>query len=377
MEIKKFKEYICEICNKNFGNKKDHFEAHKNKKKPCVKKSNDVIQIALNSSQIPPKFLQTPHLNQEPKKNNNNVIDELCTEQFSVEIKFFNNKFDEFDKLDNLQYKCEYCKKIFAKKYNMLRHQNSSCKQKQLVENKSNENQTNIINQIKEQLNILIKQNEKLNRDYKKIKKELKFKKNKTDISIVNNNNINNNVINQNILVNFNDLNYEDMDKKLFTTPLLNSRLQGKFIILQMIENVYINASYPEYHNLIITDKNRGYVKIYNNGRWKTDNINTINKIIDEIISHSKNIIVELKQHYINNTIANNRLNTSEKYVNLCDREFLADLEDEHANGDVNNTNQIQRCKDFREMIYKDTINLFHDNKDLLFKQKNNKIVEI
>jgi len=39
-----------------------------------------------------------------------------------------------------------------------------------------------------------------------------------------------------------------------------------------------------------------GYVKIYNNGKWKTDNIETKNMIIDGILSHSKNILIKLKE---------------------------------------------------------------------------------
>ena len=45
----------------------------------------------------------------------------------------------------------------------------------------------------------------------------------------------------------------------------------------------------------------------------------------------------------------------------------------------TNNTAIITRCKEFREMVYKDTINLFHDNKDLLLKYKNktDKIIKL
>jgi hypothetical protein len=57
-----------------------------------------------------------------------------------------------------------------------------------------------------------------------------------------------------------------------------------------MIENIYINENLPEYQNIVITDKNRGYVKIYNNGKWKTDNIQIINLVINGIIEHSKTI---------------------------------------------------------------------------------------
>jgi beta-N-acetylglucosaminidase len=85
----------------------------------------------------------------------------------------------------------------------------------------------------------------------------------------------------------------------------------------------------------------------------------------------------------MNNVVANNRLNISEKYINFCDLEYMADLEDEQANrdGNINNTLLIKRCKDFREMVYKDTINMFHDSKDILTKIKtknsNEKIIEL
>ena len=61
-----------------------------------------------------------------------------------------------------------------------------------------------------------------------------------------------------------------------------------------MIENIYINESLPEYQNLVITDKNRGYVKVFNNGKWKTDNLNIINLVLNSIVEHSKSILDEL-----------------------------------------------------------------------------------
>ena len=166
---------------------------------------------------------------------------------------------------------------------------------------------------------------------------------------------------------------------KINPNTLINTILKntGRNIYLMAIENTFANPEKPQHHNLYVSDKNRGYVKIYNNGKWKTNNINAINMIIDGIISHSKNVLVELKHQYLNNNHIKTRLNTSEKYISLCDLEHLADLEDEHENGDVNNNERIKRCKDFREMVYKDTINLFHDNKNILIKAKNNKIIEI
>jgi len=71
-------------------------------------------------------------------------------------------------------------------------------------------------------------------------------------------------------------------------------KLLGKEIILKTIENIYINEAHPEYQNIIVTDKNRGYVKIFNNGRWKTNDVKIINSVLDGIIEHSKMILDEL-----------------------------------------------------------------------------------
>ena len=354
----------CPNCGEVFE-KKSTFVYHINRKRPCKKITPT---IALTAPTI-----QTVKTEQREQTENPNIP--IC-----IEIK---NKETE------KKFICQFCNYIFLRKFNLERHLYGRCKLKKDQYKKIDQEKNNVktnednkksnednkkSNEDDEKYNFILKRLKDLENENKKLKIKIKKTKKTTNINI----NQNNNIINQNnILINFNDLRLEDVDKKLFTNPLLNSRLQGKFIILQMIENVYINESHPEYQNIMITDKNRGYVKIYNNGRWKTDNIETINMIIDGIISHSKNILIELKQQYTNNIGAKNRLNTSEKYITLCDLEYLADLEDANANGDANNTNQIKRCKDFREMVYKDTINLFHDNKNVLQKQKNNKIIEI
>lgn len=92
--------------------------------------------------------------------------------------------------------------------------------------------------------------------------------------------------------------------------------------------------------------------------------------VLNGIIAHSKTIWYELKKIYLNNNLANSGLNTSKKYIDLCDLEYLDELKDDQANGYANNSALIKRYKDFREMVYKYTINLFHDNKNILIKPK-------
>ena len=356
--VKNKKNYSCG-CGMNFGNRKDNYISHINRINPCEALLNLQHQTTPENT---PKAPQIP----------------LCV------------VVEENEK----KYNCEYCNQNFVRKYCLDRHQNGRCKSKKSNINIINKQTENKLLEIDNKVNLILKQNEELRNRYEELRDEneklkkqiIKNKSTKSTKSIKNINSHNKTVninqpnvnVNNNIIVNFNDLKLEDVDEKLFIQPIMNPKLQGKFIILQMIENIYINEAHLEYQNLIITDKNRGYVKIYNNGRWKTNDIHTINLVIDGIISQSKNILYDLKEKYINNVVANNRLNISEKYINFCDLEYLADLEDEQANGDgnINNTLLIKRCKDFREMVYKDTINMFHDSKDILTKTFNEKTIQ-
>jgi hypothetical protein len=333
-------EYFCD-CGKNFGNSKSHFERHKNKKNPCKKITQSLL---INTLQVLP-------------------INNTLNEKKDIPI----IKIDELkiNELKTQEFLCEYCNRQFSRKFNLERHF-LSCKDKNKVEHNNN-NKINIVFKQNEEIEVLKKEIEELKKDNAMFKSQLIDRKSKPNINIVVNNNI----------VNFNSVDYNNIDKKLFINPLMDTRLYGKEIILKMIENIYINEELPEFHNIMITDKNRGYVKIYDNGKWKTDNINTINLVLDGVITHSKTILDELNIKYVNNNKAKSRLNTSKKYVDLCDLEHLADLEEEQEQEDVNNNDRINRCKDFREMVFKDTINLFHDNKNIILKPKNPKIVEL
>ena len=99
--------------------------------------------------------------------------------------------------------------------------------------------------------------------------------------------------------------------------------------------------------------------------------------IINDVLEQSKYYTIELKQQYNKGVI--NTLTTSEKYINYCDTEFLEELKGQQINNEKDNINLIKRCVDFRDMVYKDTINLLHDNKTILLKtqKNNNKIIEL
>jgi hypothetical protein len=310
-------EYICPRCKKNFGNLKYHYNNHINKKNPCIILSNTNDKI-------------------EPNSNNINLIDDKIEE--SNNDKMMINLIEKIDLLI-----------------------------------KQNEEQKIEIIKLKEEYKEDIKKiKDELKEDIKKLKEENEKIKNQLIISNNNNNQPKTNInivdnININIqLNNFGSIDYNSLDKKLFIDPILNQI--GKQIFLKMIKNVYINQNLPKNHNLVITDKNRGYVKKYIDGKWETDNLKLINLLVNEIVEHSKVIYDELKEKFDNNNKIKNKLNTAKKYIDLCDIEFLAELEENIK--DEDNKEKIKRCKEFYEMVYKGTINLFHDNKELLTKNK-------
>ena len=346
--------YSCVECLKSFGNRKDYYQRHINRKNPCIKIPNPIAPEAPPiAPEAPPIAPEAPPIAPKEALEQADKLEEIS---ICIEKSEYN-------------YSCEYCNQIFSKKYNLTRHQDNRCKKKgNKISISKTESETNTdintndnkLNLILERLKILENENDKLKKEINKNKSNVCISQSNYNINVINNNNNN--------IINFNDMNYNNIDKKIFTGPILDRRLFGKAIILKMIENIYINESYREYQNLVITDKNRGYVKVYNNGKWKTDNLNIINFVVDGIVEHSKSILDELYDIYLDNNQAINRLNTSKKYINLCDNEYLEELKEER----VDNKKEIKRCEEFRDMIFKDTINLFHDNKNILLKPKKN-----
>ena len=108
---------ICERCKKIFK-RKLHLQQHLKKKKICtIKKSTIYSKIPPNYLKTAPKCTKTaPKLHQNPPKT-----------------------------LQNTQkYECEYCEKIFSRKYSMIRHIKSRCKNKSNISTNNTNNTFNI-----------------------------------------------------------------------------------------------------------------------------------------------------------------------------------------------------------------------------------------
>jgi hypothetical protein len=151
----------------------------------------------------------------------------------------------------------------------------------------------------------------------------------------------------------------------------------GKFIYLKTVENMFLNPEKPENHNIYVADKNQGYAKIYNDGRWQTQNINIIDTIINKVVDYYKLSIEEIKRDPERYEKIKNIINSKLQHLNNCDLEYLTDLEDEQIDDDVDNKNKIKRWNEFREIVFKDMVNLFHDKKDIVINTHKIKVFVI
>jgi len=127
---KEYKKYIC-LCGRDFGNRKDNYETHLNKKFPC-----SGIALITNTPNTPNTLTITENLD-----NNKLLCVEINTD--TKEIK---------------SYPCEYCNKVFTRKYSLDRHLDERCKLKLDIDIKQNVR----LEDFEDKLNHVIKENQEL-----------------------------------------------------------------------------------------------------------------------------------------------------------------------------------------------------------------------
>ena len=175
---------------------------------------------------------------------------------------------DCLSRLNNKKYHlCEYCGKNFSRSDSLKRHE-KKCYERRL--------------KILEDRN-----------------KELEKKLENNSLNMINSNNVNINCGNTyNININdFNNTDYmialDDLKKSIKKSLLKNNGKNMNIECENLVELVHCNDKYPENHNILLTDRNRGEVKVKNGN-------NFINIPIDDAIDEtSQNIINLLKDNKI------------------------------------------------------------------------------
>jgi len=254
------------------------------------------------------------------------------------------NKKNEETKI---KYYCPICSKEFLKKSNYLNHINTKfgCGYEiNKIEVIKQQNEKNEILQLKEE-------NIKLKEENVKLKEENEKLKNQTIIYNDNSNNITNN----NFILQIN--NFDNTKCEVFIKNLL--KYMGKSIYVKTVEDIYLNNEKPENHNIYVADKNRQIVKIFNNGIWQSKNMIIIDKIIDNIVKQFNLSIEEIKKDKEKYERLKERISSKVNYIHYCDTDYIEDLEE----FPLDNKEQIQRCKEFRDLVFDEIKTLLHDNK--------------
>ena len=266
--------------------------------------------------------------------------------------------------INKKNYFCPLCQKEFGnKKDNYHKHLNKTgCgigiikleEIKQQIEEMKQQNEVDIL-RLKEENDKLVDEDKKIKEENEKLKEENESLKKQAIVYKNTYNTDNSTNITNNFILQIN--NFDNTKCEVVIQNLL--KYIGKSIYLKTVEDIYLNNEKPENHNIYVADKNRQIVKIFNNGIWQSKNMTIIDKIIDNIVKQFNLSISEIKKDNDKYEKLKKRISSKLNYIHYCDTDYVEDLEEEP----LDNKEQIQRCKDFRDLIFDEIKTLLHDNK--------------
>ncbi len=280
--------YTCEICNKTFkqkGHYRDHVEK---KKKPCQQILTNPHKTLTKPSQNLTNFLQKPSFSDNSLNFNNDLNIEPDEKSESSEIN---------DETINSNY-CLYCGHIFNRKDNLKRHIDKFCKIKKQKDDETKKQNEIIMAQMIELKKLLENQNKQIENQTKEIQ-EIKKKKPVSKVVINNTNN----TLNTGNTLNTNNINLmahgkEDFSKielKSILECLCNENFQD--IVPNMVKQIYIDKTYPEFHNFKVLDLSRNKSEYYNGKDW------VVGKADDGLLKIFENVNTALIEPFDKNNI--------------------------------------------------------------------------
>jgi hypothetical protein len=285
--------YICEKCNKKF-NHNYLLQRHLKRKIPC---------IALNE-----------------------LLDE-----YNQEINEINNKINIFT-LASIETKtiCKFCNHLFSKKGNLERHINLSCATKKTLLEKKNtiQNKKNKIeNEINQQQSNKNENNIGQTQHINKLENEIDILK-KTVDGLLKQQGIkqqNNNIMFQQIINNVNTNNIPNINsfgKENLTHISENDYkkyMTGFFPgFINFIKKIHFDNEMPENHNIYVTNLNSKYVYVYEDNKWITQQkSDIIDKLINKKFILLDNKCVEYEDKEINQDISNKFREFQENFTDI------------------------------------------------------------
>lgn len=320
--------YKCERCNKKFNMKND-YRRHINRKNPC-----SILAVPaeyFECSKCHSMFVSTdllkhhldnycPFINYNTNSINNpsNLLMGPADSLQNLQIKK-EDRMDTNEKVTSITspLQCGKCNKIFTRSDNLKTHKAKYCYKnvKSDVESKVDE--------------ITPKQlNEKIIQLQKQIEALTKTANNGTI------NNINNiitttqNISNDIKMIGFGKENLYELISDEEALKYLKTGYQS---VYNMIEDIHFNPDKPEFHNVFISDKNRGKALIYDGNKW-------YDKDVTEVVEQ----VFDDKAAYLTAMFKDLRHRMADKYVTKFIR--FRDDDDEQTIANLK--------KDIQQLLY-------------------------
>ena len=297
-------KYKCNKCNKEF-NQKGHYDAHINKKYPCVVNNDEENKIITELSKGYHMFI--PELSQNYHNINHDLLQENNETLYTPNIANTNNTNNinvlSDNKSDN-KLSCRYCNKIFTAKSNLSRHKKSRCKTKN-----SAMDQNNSVNLMLEQSEQIIDELSKIREENKTLKNELVELKqqqekqlavvsksknskinnshNNTNTNTNNTNNVHDNTItnntNSNNIIFNGPVNFGDEDiSKIGKLDMLFAIKTLTDCFPNFVKVINLNANHPENQNILFNNMQNDIGTIIEDNKLV---VKTKTEIISEVIS--------------------------------------------------------------------------------------------
>ncbi len=217
---------------------------------------------------------------------------------------------------------CEFCNKTYSNKCNLYKHL-KICKVKinssRIVEKNLNENEKKKKKENKEMFESLKNElSESLKNEFSELRSSLKESivqnnpNQKSSNQITNNNNNNITIVtqvNQNIICNFGKEDLKDFGYKYFMNLLTIPRQSVK----KLVEDIHFNPNRPQNMNVILPDRNKSMIYVYENEDWVIANKDhVLYNLVDKNFERVDDFYEDHKDHLERRIIENYERYTDE-----------------------------------------------------------------
>ena len=311
--------YKCDKCDKLFKKKND-YERHKTKKKPCKIYSFTLkhFECSKCNKKFTSKYNLERHLlnscdskktdfdkeqTLEFNSNRNKHIDE-CDQKLDKHIDFMHSELFSIKNPSNLmnihqnpsknkEYKCIYCDKFFSRKDALNIHIDKRCK----IKKEQEKEKEDIYKKLIEQMEQIKKQNEIIIKENIILKKQIINNKtiNSNNTQMVNSNNNNT----QNIQNNIKLVAFGEEDLSYLSEQICKFFLKkGYQSVPQLVEHVHFNKNNPENHNVYIPNMKDLYAMIFDGKQW---NLKEKEEIVNQLFDDKELFLQDKYKEYFDN----------------------------------------------------------------------------